>query len=203
MSFPGLDIGSIPARKGHWIQTYTGVAYFPADPRVEDVRLADIAHALSQTCRFSGNCDRFYSVAEHSVYVSQCVPPEHALDALMHDAEEAYIGDMTRPVKEIFRSHGITLFDELAALNWSVIAEKFGLSPELPECVHIADSRVLLAEKEQIRGPSPDHWTGYRLEGLTPAPVTIRGLAPPAARMLFMHRFGELLRRREAALHAA
>lgn len=188
------------ARKGHWIQTYTGVAYYPADPRVEDVRLVDIAHALANQCRYVGHCDRFYSVAEHSVYVSQCVPPEHAFAALMHDAEEAYTGDMSRPMKEVFRAAGITLFDELAALSWSVIAKRFDLPAVLPECVHVADNRVLLAEKAQIRGPSPEQWLGYGLEGLTPAPVTIRGMLPDEARLFFTRRFGELLRRREAAL---
>lgn len=185
-------------RKGRWIQTYSGVAYYPADPRVDDVRLVDIAHALSHQCRFSGHTDRFYSVAEHSVYVSQCVPPEHALVALMHDAPEAYIGDMTRPVKELFRAAGVTLYDELDALSWAVIARRFALPAELPECVHDADSRVLLAEKAQIRGPSPGSWAGYKLEGLMPAPVHIIGMPPDQARLFFTHRFGELLRRREA-----
>ena len=66
-------------RKGDWILTYSGIEFWPLDPRPEDVRIEDIAHALSMQCRFAGHCDRFYSVAEHSIRVADLVPREDKL----------------------------------------------------------------------------------------------------------------------------
>lgn len=98
-------------RQGDWCQTFTGRQFWPMDPRPEDVCLEDIAHALSLQCRFAGHCREFYSVAEHSVRVSRAVesvlPDEMApeprrlmlLAALLHDASEAYLVDVPRPVK--------------------------------------------------------------------------------------------------------
>ena len=70
---------AVSARKGDWMQTYTGRQFWPIDPRANEVHIEDIAHALSMMCRYNGHCRTFYSVAEHSVLVSQHVPPEHAL----------------------------------------------------------------------------------------------------------------------------
>ncbi len=88
-------------RKGDYIATYTGKQFYPLDPRPEDVCLEDIAHSLSNLCRFTGHTDtdRFYSVAQHSVICSTIVAPEAALLALLHDAAEAYLGDISRPLK--------------------------------------------------------------------------------------------------------
>ena len=57
-------------RYGDFIQTYSGIEFYPLDPRIEEVKLLDIAHALSNICRFTGHCNEFYSVAQHSVLVS-------------------------------------------------------------------------------------------------------------------------------------
>jgi 5'-deoxynucleotidase YfbR-like HD superfamily hydrolase len=89
------------SRAGAWIQTYSCSKFWPLDPRPEEVKLIDIAHALSRQCRFSGHIDRFYSVAEHSVRVSNLVPIEHALQALLHDASEAYLVDVPSPLKKL------------------------------------------------------------------------------------------------------
>jgi hypothetical protein len=86
-------------RRGDWMQTFTGRAFYPLDPRPEDIDPVDIAHALSLICRYGGHSSRFYSVAEHCVLMSHAVAPEHALWALLHDATEAYLGDMIRPLK--------------------------------------------------------------------------------------------------------
>ena len=82
-----------------WIQTYTGKKFWPLDPRPEDVDIVDIAHALSMQCRFGGHCLRFYSTAEHSVYVSHHCGSA-ALIGLLHDGSEAYLLDMLAPIKE-------------------------------------------------------------------------------------------------------
>ena len=78
-------------RRGDWIQTYLGIQFWPLDPRPEEVMLFDIAHSLSNMCRFTGHCREFYSVAQHSVIVSQNVPREDAAWGLLHDASEAYM----------------------------------------------------------------------------------------------------------------
>lgn len=86
--------------RGDWIQTYSGRAFYPLAPYPQDVCIEDIAHALSQLCRFGGHCRRFYSVAEHSVLLSRVVVPEFQLWALLHDASEAYLVDVPRPIKK-------------------------------------------------------------------------------------------------------
>lgn len=82
-----------------FIITRSGVRFDVLNPRPEDVRLDDIAHSLSHLCRFVGHTDRFYSVAEHSVLVSQLCDDEAAVFGLLHDAAEAYVGDLASPVK--------------------------------------------------------------------------------------------------------
>jgi hypothetical protein len=93
------SLGTRGWHRGGWMQTFTGRQFFPMDPRPEEVDPTDIAHALSLLCRYNGHVDRFYSVAEHCVHLSYVVPPEHALWALLHDATEAYVGDMISPLK--------------------------------------------------------------------------------------------------------
>ncbi|MGZ6854414.1 MAG: hypothetical protein ACXVGC_10195 [Mycobacteriaceae bacterium] len=85
------------------IETHTGLFYDYLDPKPEQVCIEDIAHALSMTSRFGGHCSRFYSVAEHCCLVRQLVieagRPELGLAALLHDAHEAYVGDIPTPLK--------------------------------------------------------------------------------------------------------
>lgn len=73
------------------MQTFSGALYWPMDPRPEDVNILDIAHSLSMQCRYTGHVSKFYSVAEHSVHVSNIVPKELAMCGLLHDATEAYL----------------------------------------------------------------------------------------------------------------
>lgn len=174
-------------RANNWMCTFSGVMYWPSDPRVEDVRIVDIAHHLSRICRYTGAVKvEHYSVAEHSVLVSHMVPPEHALDGLLHDAPEAYCNDLSRPLKT-----SLPDYKKIEERNWRVIAEKFRLTPVLPECVHVADIRVYLTERAALM---PPHDEDVGLAVYDPAPVTIRALAPNAAEKLFMERYYELTR---------
>lgn len=84
---------------GHWITTYTGKKFHFLNPQPEEIDIIDIAHALSLTCRFGGQCKQFYSVAEHSIRVAEIVPEAYKLVALLHDASEAYLPDLPRPEK--------------------------------------------------------------------------------------------------------
>jgi len=88
---------------GPVIETYTGGRFRPFDPRPADVRLTDIAAGLAHICRYGGHCRQFYSVAQHSLLVSrEFDDPRLQLLALLHDAGEAYLGDIPRPVKAEF-----------------------------------------------------------------------------------------------------
>ena len=172
-------------RKGQWMQTYTGKQFWPIDPRAEEVDILDIAHSLSMQCRYAGHCQRFYSVAEHSVYVSQVIEPEFALLGLLHDAAEAYLVDVPRPVKPY-----LTGYAEMEMRLEDEIAYKFGLwwDNKKTDAVKRADNAVLLAEKEDLMPNSPAPWS---VPG-DPADVRIMCLSPEAARGFFLKRFVEL-----------
>lgn len=164
-------------RRGDFMQTFTGRKFWPLDARPEDVAIDDIAHALSMQCRYAGHCVRFYSVAEHSVHVarwlaSQGYGVEIQMAGLLHDATEAYMVDLPRPLKR----HIGEYCDAEAAL-WPVIAERFGLSAQLPDAVHEADNRILgdeihqnmmrmdwHAKHDQPLGVVLEYWTPSRAE---------------------------------------
>lgn len=169
-----------------WMQTYTGRKFYPLSPSPEDVDLVDIAHALSMICRYGGHVCEFYSVAEHSWLMSYAVPPEHALTALLHDAAEAYVGDMVRPLKRQLARY---MSAERVVLR--AIEERFGIDGlvSLPAAVKEADNRILLTERDALLTPAPDTWD---IEGLTPLPVTIGAFHPRVAKRVFLERFDEL-----------
>lgn len=184
-------------RKGDWLQTASGKAFYPADPRPEDINIHDIAHALAHLCRFGGHSRHFYSVAEHSVLVSQCVPAPWALEALLHDATEAYVVDVPRPVK---RALGES-YARLEAGVWAAIAKRFNLPEEMPACVKEADNAVLMAERAALLDHVPG-W-GHGLEHVQPAPVTINCMSSGRAKRFFLSRFSDLLYQREKAAACA
>ena len=173
------------SRVGDWMQTISGTMFYPLDPRPEEMDVYDIAHALSNLCRFGGHIRSFYSVAQHSVYVSLVVPQEHALAGLMHDATEAYCVDMPRPIKQ-----HLPAYEAIEERLWLSIAERFRLPVELPPCVKDADNAVLLAEKQQLLARSPAPWS---VNG-EPAPITIGvGMTPENARRAFLARYAEIV----------
>ncbi|NBV87921.1 MAG: metal-dependent phosphohydrolase [Betaproteobacteria bacterium] len=141
------------------MQTFTGALVDLAAFTSDHVRLPDIAHALSLVNRFTGHTVVPYTVAQHSVVVSRLCPPEHALWGLLHDASEAYLGDVARPLKHLLRE-----YRELEAHVQREIARRFGLQWPMPECVHEADMRALLAEKEWLLSVQHD-W------GMQAAPI--------------------------------
>lgn len=177
------------ANKQHfWIQTHSGRQYYPTDPRPGDILMDDVAHALSMQCRYVGHCSRFYSVAEHSIYVSKLVPREHALAGLLHDAQEAYIHDISRPLKA-----SLPDYKAIEELNWFVIAARFGLPLELPKCVKQADGDMLFVERRQLfPHPHPEGW-GLGLIEPDPYPeVGLLGWPQHIAKSRFIERFYEL-----------
>lgn len=142
--------------RGPWVQTFTGKAFFPFDPRVEDICIEDIAHALSNICRFNGQVRTFYSVAQHSVAVSRMTDTDR-LRWLLHDASEAYLGDMVSPLK-----HDPRLGEAYRAIEAKVqrvIHQKFGLGEvEHDAALHKADLVMLATEARDLMAKPPELW---------------------------------------------
>lgn len=138
--------------KNAWITTYSGKKFYPLSPRVEDVDITDIAHSLSLKCRFAGHCKTFYSVAEHSVWVSYLLPDNLKMAGLLHDAAEAYYADIPRPIKR-----ANPLFSEIEDGIMRVIAEKYTIDWPMDEQVKHADNIMLATEVISIMHP----WEGF------------------------------------------
>lgn len=178
--------------RGDWMQTYTGRRFYPTAPAADDVDIIDIAHALGMLCRYAGHVDRFYSVAEHCVLMSRAVPRALALEALLHDATEAYTVDVPRPLK-------VQLPDYQAAEARVAIAiaEHFGHQRieggqivEHPD-VKAADTRILLDERTALMAAySPSNRWG--VDSLTPLGVNVEGWMPAEAERRYLDRFFEL-----------
>jgi len=172
--------------RGDWMQTFTGRQFYPMDPHPNDVDPLDIAHALSLLCRYNGHVTRFYSVAEHCILMSRAVAPDHALWALLHDATEAYVGDMIRPLKRSMPDYRAAEDQVMRA-----IAARFGIADAMPAEVHEADSRILLTERDALMRPSGHAWG---IDGLEPLPVEIIGWPPRVAEREYLARLAELTR---------
>lgn len=171
----------------NWIQTYTGKQFWTTDPRPEDVCIEDVAHALSLKCRFTGHCKSFYSVAQHSLLVSLHCESDPKW-GLMHDAAEAYLPDVARPVKS-----EIVGFVELEERLLSVIAERFGLRMPIPESVHQTDLTILATEKRDLMKSTDYEWES--IKGVDPLPADLYRIRPysdTAARYEFYKRYREL-----------
>lgn len=165
----------------------------------------DIARGLGHTCRFNGQCAEFYSVAQHSILVAELVEDERLrLPALLHDAAEAYIGDIVTPIKmllpfmfwlerriqrQLWRHFGL----EVSAADWAAIKQ--------------ADLRALATEKRDLL-PNESRYRWQSLVGVLPDGPRIVPMAPAEARMAFMaaferysaHHRGSLARAPSAAL---
>jgi hypothetical protein len=166
-----------------WIQTYTGRKFFPLEPRPEDIDVRDVAHSLAMQCRFNGHCRPFYSVAEHSVRASRILEGRDRLWGLLHDAAEAYISDLPRPLKATapaFRAAEDRLLE--------VIVTRFGLPWPMPAAVADADDVMLATEMRDLMAPTPEPW------GLAAAPLaeTIVPVGHDEAERLFLARFAAL-----------
>lgn len=179
--------------RGAWMQTFAGHQFFPLAPRVEDVDPVDIAHALSLTCRYGGHVKRFYSVAEHTIRISwwlqnQGEPWDVQLAGLLHDAAEAYIGDMVRPLK-----HHMPDYQAIDVAVSRVVFERFGCPVEyaaaLPAKVREADNRILLDERNQLLSTPPGAW---EQDGLNPLGIVLDCWSPPVAELAWAQRLDQL-----------
>lgn len=170
---------------GNWMETYSGVAFEPFNPKKDQINIEDIAHSLSMQCRFNGHTTEFYSVAQHSVIVSYLCDPEDALWGLLHDATEAYLSDLPKPVKILPQLKSYKKAeDELG----KIVADRFDLEWPIPESVHRADIISLLTEKRDLMPDTPWGWG----EDIKRMDDTIIPLGPKEAKELFLARYKEL-----------
>ena len=170
--------------KDCWVQTYTGKQFFPLDPDVNSICIEDIAHSLGKICRFNGHTTRFYSVAEHSVYVSRNVSYENAMWGLLHDASEAYLIDMPRPLKPVLDG-----YKEIETRVCECVAMKFGLSWPMPEEIKRIDMSILHDEMLQVMSKKPAAWPQLVYP---PLDITITGMGHQEATAWFLRRYEQL-----------
>jgi len=164
------------------ILTVSGHYFNLVDPTNNVIRVTDIAHALANVCRFAGHVSEFYSVAQHSVLVSYIVAPENALAALFHDAAEAYIGDVTRPLKALLPD-----YRAIEARLQADIFRKLGLPPEIPAEIKTADLIMLATEQRDLMPDHDDEWA--LIANVEPLPETITPWSPSIAAVLFLDRY--------------
>lgn len=169
-----------------YILTCAGRKFFFNDPDRGGFSIPEIAAPLSRLCRFTGHTNKFYSVAQHSVFVSHVVPPEFALEALLHDGSEAFITDISSPLK--------ALLPEYMALEQKVqtaISDFFGVkAPPMSPEVRRGDLIALATEKRDLMPNDATPWPC--LDGIEPVDAPLVPLTPNEAEFIFVHRYTEL-----------
>ena len=186
-----------------WIRTHTGRRFYPLAPRIEDFCIEDVAHALSNQCRYAGHTPELYSVAQHSVHVQEYLAQigaglEIQFAGLMHDAPEAYLQDMPTPIKR-----AMPAYREAEDRVDVLLREFFGVAtgPDIDETVKIADMGVFAMEVRDLMG-NPQDWDSTK--GCRPQTWEIIPWQPIVARTRFMARYEELRGKllRERSEHA-
>lgn len=176
-------------RRGDWVQLASGRVFWPLDPRPDDVYIDDIAHSLSLQTRFCGHCRVHYPIASHCVLVSNIVPPQDALWGLLHDASEAYLADIPRPLKQLPE---FKVYREIEDNLMRVICQVYGLDPVIPESVIKADTIALATEARDLMAPPKKEWTLSE----KPLPGTIVVVDSKTAKKQFLDRYTELVNAR-------
>lgn len=179
-------------RQGDWIETYTGRQFWPVDPRPEDVDIRDIAHALSLLCRYNGQCRFLYTVGQHSLCCADIGRDYYRdkkleLYALLHDASEAYISDVSKPVKPF-----LTGYKDMERRIMAVVYAALGVEPPndvYHRMVKRIDQGVMVAEAKLLMPFNGwGAWTGDALE----VNVEIGKADPDEVEARFLARFREL-----------
>jgi uncharacterized protein len=184
-----------PPAPGPYLQTVSGRFVNPFDPDPEQLDIGDIGRALANVCRFGGHTRVFYSVAQHSVIVSELVEQrggdvEDTFAALMHDATEAYLGDMPHPIKH--RSELGAAFSAAEDHLEQAIRERFRIKPDVPE-IKRADRALLATER---RAFSAESWHWPELDGVEALDLELTAWSPDEAAAAFARRYAELDARR-------
>jgi hypothetical protein len=167
---------------GSWIKTFTGKRFDVLNPDPDQICIEDIAHALSNQCRYGGHSRKFYSVAEHSIYVAMMCSWYNKLAGLLHDASEAYLVDIPRPIKH---NPYLAGYRELEAKVQDAISLKFNAigTPDIKRF----DNEVLRYEIYQLMNDPED----YGLEN-PHTEIVLPCWSPTEAKEKFLERFKKL-----------
>ena len=179
-----------PGVIGATVITRSGRYFDFLDPQPEQIDVEDLAWGQAMTSRFGGQVKPgvpFYSVAQHALLVATAVPPEHAFAALMHDAAEAYTGDMVGPLKQLCPD-----FKAVEKRVEAAIFAKFGIAQPLDPCIKHADLRLLRTEQRDLTAGHADSWNG--LDEWPPLDERITPWMPATAAHAWLDRFAELSR---------
>lgn len=169
-----------------WMQTWQGIPFEFMKPDPQTINISDIAHSLSMICRFTGHTEYFYSVAEHSIIMARMVPEEYKLEALLHDAVEAYTNDIARPLKQY-----LTMYKHIENGIDYVIRNEFGLPLQKSRAVSVADDRMIETERRQVMKEGPRLWYTQK-NGIEPYDVYLPGWEPGRAKEHFLAMYGHL-----------
>lgn len=167
-----------------FVSTYLGHRFYPLEPCIDDVDIEDIAHGLAYQCRFNGQTAAFYSVAQHSLLVAGIVPAELRLSALLHDAAEAYLGDIVKPLKLLVPQ--FSLIEKQVA---AIIGQRFGAFDLDHPLIKAADLILLATEKRDLMPNSVEAWSS--IKGVAPLAASIAAQSPEAAKAAFLAAFEE------------
>jgi 5'-deoxynucleotidase YfbR-like HD superfamily hydrolase len=183
---PDPNLRNRHAMNSAYVSTFLGNRFYLTRPHIDDIAIEDIAHGLAYQCRFNGQTSAFYSVAQHSLMVVSLVPESLQLQALLHDAAEAYLGDMVKPLKFLFPE-----FSVIEARVMEIIGQRFAIDlTRLDPAIKRADMIALATEKRDLMPYSTEPWS--YLEGIDALPDRIEPTSPQAAKEVFLEAFHKL-----------
>ena len=168
-----------------YVSTFSGNRFYPLEPRIDHIVIEDIAQGLAYQCRFNGQTQEFYSVAQHSLVVSSLVPTDLRLAALLHDAAEAYLGDMVKPLKVLLPAFA-AIEEQVSAM----IAAAFSIDFSDYDPIKRADLIALATEKRDLMPHSTERWA--YLDGINPLAGKIIPMSPAQAKRAFLDEFARL-----------
>lgn len=180
----------------NYVTLISGALFDPFRPNPKLIDIQDIAWSLSMQCRYNGHVKRYYSVAEHSIYVVSLVKQMNPdisyrkqLQALMHDSTETYLGDMVKPVKIMF-----SLFNRVEDKLWVNICMKFDMDVEWSKELKYCDAQAAVSEMETLTSRKASHtWT----EGITPSQAPLPHLTQEEAYSEFIKLYNYLAEQAE------
>lgn len=177
-------------RIGDWIETSEGISFYPFDPRQSEINILDIAHSLSMQCRFAGHCIQFYSIAEHCCHIHDRCSSTSAFYGLMHDASEAYLLDIPRPIK-----NNLVGYKEQEKIVMDMIIDKYEIpySDFIKDEVKWFDNAILFKEAEQNMKNGARDWLGYDPSLTEQIDLTLEYWNPKRAKEEFLDRFDKSL----------
>ena len=174
------------------VSTKSGRRVSLLNPSPSQIVIGDIAHGLAHQCRFNGHTNKFYSVAQHSVLVASILPRELRLAGLLHDASEAYLGDVVQPLKDLLPE-----YQSIEANFCEVLGARFGVNLQHNYAIRHADLVVLATERRDLMPMDTADWSS--IAGITPLCRTIRPKSPEAASVQFMEMFFMLTNQKNIA----